>query len=313
MISAVRRTDAASLSRFVRGDVDWIVMKALEKDRTRRYETAAGLAADIERFLQGDLVEACPPSAAYKFRKFARRNRGLLAAAAVIAIVLVVTSVVSTSLAVSAFRAADRVQIQTGLERTAEVVKQRPGNAILAFQLAQLYAWFNREEERVALIKKYLSLATESGDPVAWNSAAKSYLIRPTGEPAMAAQAVSLARRSAQSNQPGPIMRWHELVCGMAEYRETNYEQAEDWLTKAQSSSEPELRGTALLFRAMCRYARGHTAAATADFKEAEAIMPPLPDRNRLTPAMVLDAIRIVFWLAYEEARELLVRGNREE
>ena len=60
----------------MRGELDWIVMKALEKDRNRRYETANGLAADIERYLHDEPVEACPPSAGYRFRKFARRNKG---------------------------------------------------------------------------------------------------------------------------------------------------------------------------------------------------------------------------------------------
>ena len=69
--------------RLVRGDLDWIVMKALEKDRARRYETATGLARDVERYLADEPVEAGPPSAAYRLRKFARRHpRGLITAAA---------------------------------------------------------------------------------------------------------------------------------------------------------------------------------------------------------------------------------------
>ena len=59
----------------MRGELDWIVMKALEKDRNRRYETASGFAADIERHLHDEPVEAGPPSAAYRFRKFAKRNK----------------------------------------------------------------------------------------------------------------------------------------------------------------------------------------------------------------------------------------------
>ena len=58
----------------MRGELDWIVMKALEKDRNRRYETANGLAADVQRYLDDEPVQACPPSAGYRFRKFARRN-----------------------------------------------------------------------------------------------------------------------------------------------------------------------------------------------------------------------------------------------
>ena len=63
---------------LVRGELDWIVMKALEKDRNRRYETASGFAADVQRYLADEPVQACPPSAWYRFRKFARRNRRAL-------------------------------------------------------------------------------------------------------------------------------------------------------------------------------------------------------------------------------------------
>ena len=66
----------------MRGELDWIVMKCLEKDRARRYETANGLAADVQRYLADEPVTAGPPSAAYRLRKFARRNKGVLAAAA---------------------------------------------------------------------------------------------------------------------------------------------------------------------------------------------------------------------------------------
>src|SRR5687767_9941768 len=72
-ISADRHTDPRHLSQVVRGELDWIVMKALEKDRTRRYETANGFGRDIERYLRDEAVQACPPSAAYRFHKFARR------------------------------------------------------------------------------------------------------------------------------------------------------------------------------------------------------------------------------------------------
>src|SRR5262249_31306156 len=70
------------LSQLLRGDLDWVVMKALEKDRNRRYDTACAFAADVLRYLRDEPVLACPPSAAYRFRKFARRNKGRLAVAA---------------------------------------------------------------------------------------------------------------------------------------------------------------------------------------------------------------------------------------
>jgi tetratricopeptide (TPR) repeat protein len=77
--SARRQTDPRRLSQALRGELDWVVMKCLEKDRDRRYETAAALAQDIERYLRDEPVHACPPSALYRFRKFTRRNKTRLA------------------------------------------------------------------------------------------------------------------------------------------------------------------------------------------------------------------------------------------
>jgi non-specific serine/threonine protein kinase/serine/threonine-protein kinase len=74
-LAAQRRTEPARLAKEVRGDLDWIAMKCLEKDRTRRYESASGLARDVERFLVDEAVEAGPPTAGYRLRKFVRRNR----------------------------------------------------------------------------------------------------------------------------------------------------------------------------------------------------------------------------------------------
>jgi len=88
-VAEKRRADPKKLSQQLRGDLDWIVMKALEKERGRRYETASGFAADVERYLCDEPVEACPPSAGYKLRKFVRRNRGaVLAASALLAVLL---------------------------------------------------------------------------------------------------------------------------------------------------------------------------------------------------------------------------------
>src|SRR6186713_2156679 len=84
-----RQTDAGKLVHQFQGDLDWIVMKCLEKDRTRRYETANGLAADIQRHLADEPVVARPPSTAYKFQKAFRRNKLTFAAGAAIAAALI--------------------------------------------------------------------------------------------------------------------------------------------------------------------------------------------------------------------------------
>src|SRR5207249_4362320 len=83
----------------------WIVMKCLEKDRDRRYETANGLARDIERYLADEPVQARAPSAGYRVRKFLRRNKGPVLAAALLVLLLVAGAVVSTWQAVRATRA----------------------------------------------------------------------------------------------------------------------------------------------------------------------------------------------------------------
>ncbi|MGB7347491.1 MAG: serine/threonine-protein kinase [Pirellulaceae bacterium] len=97
-IAKRRSIDAARLGNSLSGDLDWIVLKALEKDRSRRYSGASHFAADIERYLNDEAVEATPPSRAYQLRKFARRNRGMLATAASILLVLM-AGLVGTSIA----------------------------------------------------------------------------------------------------------------------------------------------------------------------------------------------------------------------
>jgi non-specific serine/threonine protein kinase/serine/threonine-protein kinase len=83
-IATMRRTNPGTLRGEVRGDIDWIVMKALEPDRSRRYPTAIALAADIQHYLANEPVTARPPSASYRLRKFTRRHRGAVAAASVV-------------------------------------------------------------------------------------------------------------------------------------------------------------------------------------------------------------------------------------
>ena len=127
-ISARRGTDASRLVKFVAGDLDWIVLRSMEKDRNRRYETASALAADVQRFLSDEPVAARPPSAVYKFRKFARRNRGMLAMGVALAAVLLIATAVSAVLAVRAKRserlAESRLEAETRARSEAEAARQ---------------------------------------------------------------------------------------------------------------------------------------------------------------------------------------------
>jgi tetratricopeptide (TPR) repeat protein len=83
-ISNCRKSDPKRLSQLLRGELDWIVMKALDKDRKRRYESASAFAADVQRYLHDEPVQACPPSAWYRARKFIRRNKGVLTVAGLV-------------------------------------------------------------------------------------------------------------------------------------------------------------------------------------------------------------------------------------
>jgi tetratricopeptide (TPR) repeat protein len=112
-------TQPAQLPKQVRGELDWIVMKCLEKDRTRRYETVNGLARDVQRYLKDEPVEACPPSPLYRMRKLAAKHRGLLTTAASFAALLVIGCIISTGLAIWAMRAQNQAQTALASERVA--------------------------------------------------------------------------------------------------------------------------------------------------------------------------------------------------
>jgi serine/threonine protein kinase len=88
-LAAVRQTEPRKLMALLRGELDWVVMKCLEKQRDRRYETANGLARDIQRYLADEPVEARPPSAGYRLRKFLRRNKGAVLAVSLLTLALV--------------------------------------------------------------------------------------------------------------------------------------------------------------------------------------------------------------------------------
>jgi serine/threonine protein kinase/tetratricopeptide (TPR) repeat protein len=155
-IAAQRHTEPAKLSKLVRGDLDWITMKALEKDRTRRYETANGLARDIQRYLSDEPVEACPPSATYRLRKFARKNRAALTTAAVIGVLLVAGVAISTWQAVRATRAeADaRAAQHAEAERAAG---ERRANAELAARNGELADAQAKVQVRFELAQKAIA------------------------------------------------------------------------------------------------------------------------------------------------------------
>jgi serine/threonine protein kinase/WD40 repeat protein len=119
-ISAQRHMEPAKLRKVLRGELDWIVMKALEKDRSRRYETANAFALDVQRYLADEPVQACPPSTGYRLRKFVRRNKGPVLAVGLVLLTLVAGIVGTTWGLVSAHKALSELHQQQTKTQSAE-------------------------------------------------------------------------------------------------------------------------------------------------------------------------------------------------
>jgi tetratricopeptide (TPR) repeat protein len=152
-VAAVRGTEPARLTRLVRGDLDWIVMKALEKDRARRYETAAALAADVRRHLEGDPVEAGPPSAWYRLRKSARRHRVAMTTTGLVALALLVGLAVSLWQASVARRQAARA-LRAEVKATAQRDRARRAVDEMYTQVAQ--QWLSQQPRLEKAQKEFL-------------------------------------------------------------------------------------------------------------------------------------------------------------
>lgn len=131
-IAANRNIEPGHLQRILRGELDWVVMKALEKDRSRRYETVNGLARDVQRYLADEVVEARPPSSVYRLRKFVRRHRGQVIAASLVLLALV-GGIVGTTLGLIEARmqrdAADKARAKAVAETEAKEVARREEEA----------------------------------------------------------------------------------------------------------------------------------------------------------------------------------------
>ena len=118
-IAACRHVEPQKLRGLVRGELDWIVMKALEKDRNRRYDTASGLAADVRRYLKDEPVQACPPSAGYRMRRLIRRNKFAISTVLLVAAALVAGTVLSIWQAMRARDAERLAENRLGAETSA--------------------------------------------------------------------------------------------------------------------------------------------------------------------------------------------------
>jgi tetratricopeptide (TPR) repeat protein len=147
-LSALRHSDPRRLSLLLRGELDWIVMKCLEKDRNRRYQTANGLAADVERYLHDEPVEAGPPSTWYRLQKFARRNQAALLTATLV-LFLVVAGLTISTLMIAQERDKAQAAAQEAQEQKAEAQEQRAA-AVRQSTLADIKAEEAEKERKRA-------------------------------------------------------------------------------------------------------------------------------------------------------------------
>ena len=144
-VAANRGTEPAKLSKLMKGELDWVVLKALEKDRTRRYDTANGLARDIQRYLADEIVEARPPSAGYRLKKFVQRNRGQVIAASLLLCALL-AGIAGTTLGLIEAKKQERLAVAAADEE--RNAKDREAQRAEGERLAKLDA---QEKEKLAV------------------------------------------------------------------------------------------------------------------------------------------------------------------
>jgi serine/threonine protein kinase len=259
-VAANRGTEPAKLTRLLGGEIDWMVMKTLEKDRARRYQTANGLALDIQRYLADEPVQAGPPGAGYRLRKFVRRHKGRVAAGALVLLALL-AGVVGTTLGL--LRA-------EGTRRDAEAAKQDAQQTAAAEARANVQA-----QTRMKLYEKAVQILTSV-----------FHDLNPTSEEkAGGPLRVLLGRRLGEVvkqlegeavGDPVVVARLQsELGNSLRELG--HYEQAEAALTKARQTLEAAQGGhgsdtlTAKNNLAALYWSRGQYARAEALLKETLA------------------------------------------
>jgi serine/threonine protein kinase/WD40 repeat protein len=204
-VSANRRSDPQRLSQLYQGELDWIVMKALEKDRNRRYETASALAADVQRYLNKEPVSACPPSTWYRVRKVVQRHRSAVVAVSFIVLSLVAGIIAATWGLIRATKA-ETAALKEASEKE-KALKEREG-ALAAAQLSERDA---REQLFLSLLNQARAgrFSRQMGQRLdSLEVIARAAQIRP--DPRLRDEA--LAALAHPDLKPGP--RWRALPTG---------------------------------------------------------------------------------------------------
>lgn len=168
-LAASRQTEPVKLTKLLRGELDWIVMKALDKERGRRYGSANDFAADVERYIAGDPVVAAPPRVGYRLRKFARKHRRLLVTGTAFAIMLLVATAISLWLALRATQA-EAVADQAREEAVADsqrAIKARDREVKARHEVVLAHAALARSSER---LRRILYASDLNHVAIAWHA-----------------------------------------------------------------------------------------------------------------------------------------------
>ncbi len=258
-IAANRQMEPQKLGRFVKGELDWIVMKALSKERDRRYETATGFARDVERFLNNEAVAAGPPSTSYRLRKFVKRNRGQVIAASLILLALL-AGLAGTGfglmraerqrLVAERYAVAERFARQEAEDKRAEAETQErralAGERLASERLGQVEAEKKKteEEKQVAVaVKDFLrnkllgqaDVRTQADALFKAGALAAEAKTNPTIGELLDRSAVELSEAKIEANFPGQPMLQAEILLTVGNtYRGVGeYERATGFLQRS--------------------------------------------------------------------------------
>jgi serine/threonine protein kinase/tetratricopeptide (TPR) repeat protein len=252
-VAACRRTDPKRLGALIRGDLDWIVMKALEKDRMRRYATASDLAMDVQRHLTGEPVLAAPPGRIYRARRFLRRHRvGVLASAGIVAALLL--GLVGTTAAMLRAISSEREQSRER-QRVVEALRGEESQRVRA------EASLARAKTVTAYIRSMLSSADPHLEPKGLNYTVRQML-----------DDVARSLTTQLHDQPDIEADVRLTIAGAYETLGA-FDQSRDQLAialpLARQANDRELEADVLMGQALLLHSRGDFAGSEAVIRDA--------------------------------------------
>ena len=310
------------LGKSVRGDLDWIVMKAMEKDRTRRYETVNALVMDIEHHLNNEPVTASPPSRLYRLRKLVRRNKGVFVAVGAIAAALVLGLCVSASLYLREVSARRRAIIAEQQAQT-EAGKSRQVADFLEDMLATVKPSVALGRDTTLLREVLEKAATRVGEELGGQPEVEAELRRVIGAAfgelgdyarleAMHRESLAIEKRLHGDEHPDIVLSLYGLVTALSD--EGKLEEAEALAREALAmqrrlldEDDPEI-SKSLNSLAIVLWRQGKLAEAEAMYREALAVERKLTSQEHPYAARSLNNLALVLWKQgkLEEAEAML-------